>query len=385
MYVPSGSSKFAKEVRFHELLHVRYSPPACPEVEGVTGASLLAAEDCRVNLLGARIRDHDALGATPMPDPFALLMSKTEREMARLAAACLGYESTDAWFDHLQDGFRSLAEMSELPDWVRRHARVLHRAIRTVQVNAIDALTDDGGIEIEETTFDETINLARWLDENFSDGSPTPVPPMPGTPDPDGDYDEEGDGTGGNAADAVWGEMRVEMPPLSVRHKTGASRRTSPSTKGSRIRHLNRMVTGAIFGRTRQSAPPDAVLIDDSGSMHWNEEKFYELVKQIPAGTIAAYSGEGGTGVLRILAKDGRMVAPELISTPYGGNEVDGPALRWLAQQRGRKVWVSDQGVCSDGGNAADLKADCDAIVERAGIRVCLTTDPKKIMEVLKK
>src|SRR5262249_57387194 len=115
-------------------------------------------------------------------------------------------------------------------------------------------------------------------------------------------------------------------------------------------------------------APPKAVLIDDSGSMHWNEEKFYELVRQIPAGTIAAYSGEGGTGVLRILAKDGRMVAPELISTPYGGNEVDGPALRWLAQQRGRKGWGSDQGVCSGGGEAGDRKAEWRAIGGRARI-----------------
>src|SRR5262249_6765659 len=167
MYVPSGSSKFAKEVRFHELLHVRYSPPGCPEVEGVTGASLLAAEDCRVNLLGARIRDHDTLGTTPMPDPFALLMSQTERGMARLAAACLGYASSEDWFDHLEEGFSALRENEGLPDWLQRHAHVLRRAIRTVRNNAIDALTDDGGIEIEETTFDETINLARWTDEIF--------------------------------------------------------------------------------------------------------------------------------------------------------------------------------------------------------------------------
>jgi len=384
MYVPAGTGKFAKEVRFHELLHVRYSPGSCPEIPGVTMPSLLSAEDCRVNLLGERIRAHDALGATPMPDPFALLMSQTERGMARLAAASLGYSSAAAWFAHLEEGFEALEDTDGIPDWAQLHAKRLRRAIRIVRRDAMAVLTYGG--DLEDTTFDDTINLARWLDNNFNDGSPIPKQgPLEDPDGEDGDYDEEADDEGGNAAAAVWGDMRIETPQLSVRHKNAASRRTTASTKGSRIRHLNRMVTGAIFGRTRQSAPPDAVLIDDSGSMHWDADKFYKLVEQLPVGTIAAYSGEGGTGVLRILAKDGRMVPPDLIQTPYGGNEVDGPALRWLAQQRGRKVWVSDEGVCSEHGHAADLKADCDAIVRASGIKVCLTTDPDEIMQVLRK
>src|SRR5262245_33067549 len=382
-WVPRGNSPFAKDVRFHENLHVKFSPEGgIPEGTGVSPESMFAAEDYRVNVLGQHIRPHDAAGHSPLVhDAFAIVTSFTERRMAQATAAMMGYTSSDGLIAKLQGELYDVSRMRVLPAWLRSHASSLAEVMETVSDNAGEYVE---GAMRGLNVFQEAIDLGRWLDE-FSDAEPK-APPVRANPEPDGDeeYDEEAEEEGGNSGDAVWGDMRIETPPLTERHKNAVGRRTSASAQGSRIRHPSRMVTGEIFGRTRKQATPDAVLVDDSGSMHWSEDKFYELVKQLPVGIVAAYSGESGTGVLRILAKDGRMVAPGLISTPYGGNEVDGPALRWLARQSGRKVWVSDQGVCSEGGNASDLKADCDEIVAAAGIRVCLTTDPAAIMRALR-
>lgn len=377
MYVPAGNGPFAREVRFHELLHVKYSPDGCEPVEGITQASILAAEDCRVNLLGALIRPHDALGTAPMPDAIQLATSKTERDMARLTAACLGYTSAETWCDGLREAFNVLARTATLPDWLRSHAAKLENAIYTTRHEAPEF------IDLEVPSFGDAIRLARWLDETFNDGAPGPGK---GSDKGENDgYDDAADGEGGNAENARWGEMKIVTPPLTVNHSTAMGRRTSASQQGARIQHFNRLVTGEIFGRNRKRATPDAVLIDNSGSMGWNASKLHEIVKQIPVGIVASYDGSDGQGELKILARDGRMVAESEVEAAWGGNEVDGPALRWLAQQSGRKVWVSDQGVCSDVcDDEAALAADCDATVKAAGIRVCLTTDPKAIMRTLR-
>jgi len=382
MWLPYGNGEWARDVRFHELLHEKYSPAGVPDIEGASIDSLQASEDCRVNHLGQHIRPHDALGSGPKPDPLLTVTRLTERGMARLAVASLGYGSSEEWLDEFSSELSGLACVRGLPDWLRRHARTLSEAISTVRENALSFLEYDGVVDPDYSTFDNTIELAKWLDGEFSDESPVPKQANPDAEE--GEYDER-PGEGGDASQAEWSEMSIETPPLTVTHPNRLGRRTTACKEGSRIGHWDRLVTGEIFGRTRKRAVPDVVLIDQSGSMHWSEAKQYELVKQMPVGTIAGYSGNGAKNVLRILARDGRMVAPDLIQTGLGGNEIDGPALRWLAKQKGRKVWVSDQGVCSDACSDQEaLLADCNAVVRAAGIKVCLTTDPKEIMRALR-
>jgi hypothetical protein len=384
MYVPAGRSPFARDVRFHEMLHVKYSPPeGAPSDLGISLHSLLAAEDCRVNLLGSLIRPHDAAGHSPRTDPFMLAMSQSERGMAQLTAASIGYASTDRICDEYVAGFAGVLANTAFPIWLRRHARVLRDAVHRVRYEAPDYFKEYGEIDKDVATFDATIALARWLDSEFSEE--TAKAPSKGTGEEgDGEYNEKPGGNG-CAEDAMWGEMRIETPPLTDGHRTPQGRRTTPSLGGTRIRHMNRMVTGEIFGRPRKAAVPDAVLVDMSGSMHWNVDKLHELVEKMPVGIVAGYAGGDGKGVLRVLAKDGRMVPSNGVALGYGGNEVDGPALRWLAKQHGRKVWVSDQGVCSDRcDDESALMADCERTMKRAGIRVCLTTSPDAIMRTLR-
>jgi hypothetical protein len=381
MYVPAGKSPFAREVRFHELLHVKHSPKVVPDDTGATIPSILAAEDCRINMLGALIREHDALGATPMQDAFTIVMSHSVRRMAQLTAACLGYASSGEWVAGMNDALETIRSTSAFPMWVRKHARAIQRAIEEVAEYAPGFFQWDGETN-PEASFSDTIQLAHWLDSEFPDAPPSPPEEKPGTED--GEYDEAADEDGGRAGQAVWGEMRIDAPALSVRSKGCTGRRTVPSLGGNRIVHANRAATGEIFGRPVKRAIPDAVLIDQSGSMHWESDQLVELVAKMPVGVVAGYAGSDGKGVLRILAKDGRMVPADRVSHEDGGNEIDGPALRWLAKQPGRKVWVSDQGVCSSGGNASDLMADCNAIRHAAGIKVCLSTDPVAILRTLR-
>jgi len=381
MIVPAGHSGFAKEVRFHEMLHTRYSPEEVPHIEGVTTDSILASEDGRVNTLGARIRPHDSIKYTPVSPAIALATNLTVRGMARLAAATLGYASEGEWSEALRKELFKLSRTAVLPEWLRSHASELVNALHTVHHEGPDFLSKARNGRSE---FDEAIELARWLDETFSDASPAPKEKLGGSDDEEGEYDDA-PGSGGNAANARWGEMRIETPPLTIAHPNARGRRTTPSLAGTRPRNWGRLATGEVFSRTRKRGIADAVLIDQSGSMHWDTTKLHELVKKIPVGVVATYSGGEGEGVLRVVAKDGRMVAPEFVDPYNGGNEIDGPALRWLAQQKGRRVWVSDQGVCaSTCHDSSALMADCEEIVKAHGIRTCLTDKPADILATLK-
>jgi hypothetical protein len=77
--------------------------------------------------------------------------------------------------------------------------------------------------------------------------------------------------------------------------------------------------------------------------MGWSREDILRCVEAAPAATVAVYSGQGDKGILRIVAKDGRMVAPDLVASPCGlGNIVDGPALDWLTKQTEPRIWISD-------------------------------------------
>jgi hypothetical protein len=382
MLVPKGNSPWAKDVRFHELLHVKYSPPeGAPPDCGASVESILAAEDYRVNTLGQHIRPHDAVAHQPgKTDAFMMATRYSERQMARMAVAVMGYQSSERKVTEMSRGLADVVWNGSLPDWLREHANRLNNIVRTVWHTAPRYVAE---AERGVNNFRDAIRLATWLDQ-FPDAEPKPAP-MPSDDEENEDYDDAVDGSTGDASMARWGEMRIETPPLPVTHPTARPQRTTPSLSGSRIKNWNRLPTGEIFGRTRRTGTPDAVLIDQSGSMHWDADKLHQLVKQIPVGIVAGYAGEDGEGTLRILARDGRMVAPELVAPERGGNEVDGPALRWLASQRGRKVWVSDQGVCSNVcHDEAALMADCQATIKAAGIKTCLTTEPTEIMRALR-
>jgi hypothetical protein len=100
---------------------------------------------------------------------------------------------------------------------------------------------------------------------------------------------------------------------------------------------------GRVFRAARIKPMAGAVLIDNSGSMGFEPEDLITIMQHLPAATIADYCANSHRGELRILAHNGRMVRDEILRTKIGSsNGVDGPALRWLVQQKGPRFWIAD-------------------------------------------
>jgi len=120
-----------------------------------------------------------------------------------------------------------------------------------------------------------------------------------------------------------------------------------------------------------------AVLIDISGSMRLTPEELETIILTIPAGITAVYSGK----YFAVVAKRGRMISKDtlyrMLSERPGTNESDGPALRWLANQRGPRFWICDGVVTYAGDRLADEKgrAECIQICVRHRILRCRSVE----------
>ena len=83
----------------------------------------------------------------------------------------------------------------------------------------------------------------------------------------------------------------------------------------------------------------------------------------LPSGrtlSFAAYSGRGHIGELVIVAKDGQW--QDNVRPDGNGNDIDYPALEWLAEQPHPRIWVTDGGVVAgvygDGATASEICKD---------------------------
>lgn len=110
-----------------------------------------------------------------------------------------------------------------------------------------------------------------------------------------------------------------------------------------------------VFRTIRKRPGGGAVLIDRSGSMGLTIGEVLAIMQNMPAAIIASYSGNGKQGRLDILAHNGRRARDSHINNNFGGgNVVDGPALLWLAEQKGPRFWVSDAHVTGVGDHMTD-------------------------------
>lgn len=174
--------------------------------------------------------------------------------------------------------------------------------------------------------------------------------------------------------DGEWGEMKIETPPLT-KHlpERRMNRQIAPKEYGDMLMFPTRLDDdGKIFGGIKRTAAA-AVLIDVSGSMALSVEDIKNIVKTVPGALVATYCGAGNEGTLKIVAKNGSMT--ENLEPDYGGNTVDGPALRWLGKQKGPRYWVSDGGVIGGSSSnnpfGANLVRDC--------INICRKFDIERI------
>lgn len=186
----------------------------------------------------------------------------------------------------------------------------------------------------------------------------------------------------------TWGKMNIVEPPLTRHSPTGMDRKFTARDEGPIPTRFDRWSIDKRIFRTKKRVKGAAVLVDVSGSMDWSEEDLRRVLEEVPAATVALYSGNGTKGDLVIVAHRGRRTVWGAVKGYiHGGNVIDGPALEWLAEQpQEMKVWMSDGGTTGPHDNAGgthsqDMERDVRRILRRGGImRVWDADDVMKVL-----
>ncbi|HEY1309252.1 MAG TPA: hypothetical protein VGF24_37190 [Vicinamibacterales bacterium] len=340
MVVPLDGGPMDAAVRLHEMAHARWTPVNAGKLghdAGLEHATVNACEDARIH---RKLADAGLAADSVLPD----------EQLARYVRAF---------------------EAGRVPPL--EAARLFMASIGTADEPPFHRLLDDNGLEAvrrvtarvwrsafgaRRPAFKRTLEAATELESWFPpDADPDQVRALSdplAQADEDADEDHD-DGSREGSRAVVWGVMKMEEPPRVKplpaklrRHKRRALQ------EGSTPRHWHRLpMDGAVFGRKVRKPAGAAVLIDQSGSMRFSPDDVLEILEAAPAAIVAAYAGDdGSSGVLRILAKDGKRVADEDAYIAAGGNTVDGPALVWLAAQPGPRYWISDGHATSPSGDA---------------------------------
>lgn len=158
-----------------------------------------------------------------------------------------------------------------------------------------------------------------------------------------------------------------ETAPMSARMKRGKIPRGKAchTEAGAVPVAMHRLTSdGRPFrGMKSKEGAAGAVLIDVSGSMRLTPDQVAAIVAVIPAGIIACYSGP----FLTIIGNRGKCCnEDELAKVMHvrapGSNESDGPALRWLAEQRGPRFWICDGHVTYRGDSYAGPEGQTECL-----------------------
>lgn len=292
-------------------------------------------------------------------------------------------EITNSFFEYLASAQYKL-DPSAPKDW----NRVLHLAAQIDSIVEVEhelkaqqykKLTDESKIKEETPDLKPLHNIKsvyeKTREENPEDPSKKATAAIQkmlddDTPATDGDpsefwkkdsYDPGPDK--GNTPD--WGsEVRWHTPTTWDGGKLKLSKRQKKikgSTEGAIPVYMHRWASDqAIFRKVKRVAG-GTVLLDLSGSMHYHEAQFEEIVKAAPAATIVGYSGGTSDGDMVYIAKNGKWITYETAReySPYSGNTIDLPALEWLATQPEPRVWVSDGHVIPAYGNRVKAIDQC--------------------------
>tara|TARA_R100001463_G_scaffold13402_1_gene35750 strand:+ start:3202 stop:4773 length:1572 start_codon:yes stop_codon:yes gene_type:complete len=182
-----------------------------------------------------------------------------------------------------------------------------------------------------------------------------------------------------------WGNMDIIQAPLEINMQSqlNKGREYRPMEYGTNPKYINRWCVDKKIFKQKQRTYGGTILIDASGSMHFDGEDILEIMQLLPAATIAMYNDRGqgyDTGSLRIIGAGGKRVTTEYLRKfSGGGNLVDGPALDWLGTQKASRIWVSDMYVFGKGNsNSYNLLQDCYQKMKRNGITRLANIDEVK-------
>ena len=350
MHVPLGEGPRDRFVRLHEMGHVRWTPTLDPGTQarqhGVSVDALQVCEDARIN---TNLERAGFPMVTLGTDPAELAGFEHElREHLAVDPISAARRAT-----HAQVAFtgRNPAGIAR----VLTHLS-LGSAIRLAEL-VVATLLD--GPETGPIPFERTIVAARLLDQGLPlvqvEGSGEDGPGLPCF---------EGSEIPGFVP---WGPMVVEVPPMYARRVPPRAQQWRPRDTGLRIRQVSRILTDRKIFARKQRAQGGSLLIDCSGSMSISVEQIQRMLDVAPLVWVALYSGYHDSGVLRVVAREGRCVRPELVCAPASSyNVIDGPALQYLARQQPPRIWVCDGYVTGRGdgaglGNMVEVAATCRA------------------------
>lgn len=183
-----------------------------------------------------------------------------------------------------------------------------------------------------------------------------------------------------HAPDRAWNNLKIvkqryvkEVPPWKIQR--GKARATE---EGIIPQKFERIASDQRIYVHKLRVPSVSVLIDASGSMALDADDIREIIDLLPGSTIASYAGydhdpsDGAPAELWILADNGKIIdlsnRENLRPWHLGGNGVDMPALQWLAEQPGPRLWISDgQAICPNI-PMRTAKEECYAFAHLAGI-----------------
>lgn len=208
----------------------------------------------------------------------------------------------------------------------------------------------------------------------------------------------DGDGSqvkGGDALrDIPWNTVTWVKPPLVrnlLLHKS--ARRKRSTDEGAVIKNMHRWYTDRRIFERKRRVHGGTLMVDCSGSMSLTASQIDDLIEVSPHATVVLYSGNHRGGNLVLVAKKGKRCLDEDVTAHnFGGNEIDGPALQWLAKQEEPRVWVSDGMACvtgwdgwdgNDNGGLTDCVAWCSQFAKKNSIVRMPTFD--KAIELLRR
>ena len=172
-----------------------------------------------------------------------------------------------------------------------------------------------------------------------------------------------------------WYDYDVITPdlPVNLQSKLKEGREYRPMDYGYNPKYINRYCIDKKIFKQRQKVYGGTILIDASGSMQFSGDDILEIMQELPAVKIAMYNIKGyqsDKGSIRIIGNNGKRATEEYMGEHSGGgNGIDGPALRWLSQQKPKRIWVSDMYVFGKyNSNSNNLLQECKQIMNQNGI-----------------
>lgn len=380
MAVPTDDTDEARAIRFHELLHVRFSPTSVPtelmDIVGLSKQAVRVAEEVRVNFLGSHLGSELSPGHRTS---IAALSDGTERAVADKAVANENWQDALSLFlsSYNTDAFRVVKRrLRRNPEW-REPLMVIEK-----QLESWDYKFDPKGHkgwhrtgsrgQTDPILYRYRDRFGRETQQHLPYGFVNHTMPLAEKIEQWFEHPPQAGGRRVSRRERItrqierrsgdWETLRFGSVDLTETTASFISRRKRPSMTGKYPSRPDRLLTDPerrIFRETVRGRG-GIVIFDCSGSMGVDHDVVRHAVAQFAGATVVVYShSRTASANAWIVAHNGRMISQaEFDDLPLNcGNGVDGEVLRWAIRNRKDKefiVWVSDGCVTGRGDRTSD-------------------------------